>query len=164
MLLTLAAVPFVLLIECLQLFELSKTVSQLCWVFCGPGLIRLFIFRETYRGREEIEKRLVDILMPHNLNLKLFALRSKVVAEACVVSLRGGFAHQFVNRNSITVGNRATSTPALTTVDTRIIITANIFKYQTVGHLVKLERLWILTHQLIVCDVFEAELESLLLA
>ena len=30
MLLTLAAVPFVLLIECLQLFELSKTVSQLC--------------------------------------------------------------------------------------------------------------------------------------
>ena len=79
--------------------------------------------------------------MPHNLNLKLFALRSNVVAEVCVVSLRGGFAHQFINRHSINIGNSATSTLALTTVETRIIITANIFKYQTVGHLVKLERL-----------------------
>jgi len=118
MLLTLAAVPFVLLVKCLQLLELSKTVSQLCWLFRGRGLICFCIFRETYRCREEVEKRLVDILMPHNLDLKFFAFRSDVVAKVGLVVLRGGFANQFFNRHSIDVGNSTTSTFALTTVET----------------------------------------------
>ncbi len=79
--------------------------------------------------------------MPHNLNLKFFALRSNVVAKVGVVGLDGDFTHQLFNRHCLDIGDWTTSALVLTTIETRIIITANIFEYQTVGHLVKLERL-----------------------
>ena len=71
----------------------------------------------------------MQILVPHYLHLKLFALRSDVVAEVSVVGLHGYFAHQLLDCHRLDIRDRATSTSALAAIETRFIITTNIFEH-----------------------------------
>jgi hypothetical protein len=79
--------------------------------------------------------------MPYHLHLKLFALNFLVVTEESVICLDWNFVHHLFYCHGINVGNWTATTPTLATVEAQVIVAAYVFEYETVGHLVKLERL-----------------------
>ncbi len=103
----------------------------------------------------------MQILVPHHLHLKLLAFCFDIVTKVCVVIFHRNFAHKFFNRHLLDIRDRTTPTSALATIKTWLIITTYIFEHETVGHLIELKRLHIITHQLVILNVLKTQLEPL---
>jgi hypothetical protein len=84
--------------------------------------------------------------MPNHLNYELFATILSIIAKKGSIRLKINFAKNFLYRHSLCERNSTTTAFALTTVVARLIVTTNIFKYNTVGHLRQFKRLRIITH------------------
>lgn len=135
MLLAHFAVPHVVLVQSLQLFELLQAVGQ---QHLPVSLVHVQRW-QGHSSRKEAEETLMKVLVPHNFDLKLFACDTTFIAEQRIVvsDLEGG---EDVVDCDILVGHRAALASHFSAVVAALHEPTHVLKAKLVRHLFDLPR------------------------
>jgi hypothetical protein len=134
-LLTLVAVPLVVLIKCLRLFELRQAVCQLN-LAVGVAVIVLVLSRckllSSLGSGKEVEQVLHDRSVPSNITDEFFA-GEVLVAEECIVAHKTELIEVVLNTLLI-VRDEAAFAALLVAQLAGGVQTAGVFEFKLIGH------------------------------
>ena len=124
------AVPHVLFVKHFALLELSQAIFQLN--FCAP-LRSHFTFSigtcHRHSSGHVVEELVVDVLMPHDLDLELLAAFRTIVAVERSVRLKLQLVQYLLN-GAFVERNRATATPLVAAEEAVFVVARDILEEQ----------------------------------
>lgn len=141
MVLTRAAVPLVVFVQCLSHSEFLEAVNKtdvsfrcLKFVYLGPSV----------RRSEAVEELRINSVMPDNFKLDVLALDISIVDIQRVIGLKINHVHEALHGHVVREAKGAVITLPLFTVKTVVVISGHIHESDIVGHVSDINDIFVL--------------------
>jgi hypothetical protein len=141
MVLTVAAVPLIVFVQCLSHSEFLEAVNKtdvsfrcLKFVYLGPSVSR----------SEAVEELRINSVMPDNFKLDVLALDISIVDIQRVIGLKINHVHEALHGHVVRESKGAVITLPLFTVKTFVVISGHIHESDIVGHVSDINDIFVL--------------------